>query len=124
MSDQKISKGTQCIWAGESSSLMQGATQVPVVHSVGFGYKDVDEWQQVALGKKPGHIYGRNTNPTVHAFEQKVRQLENAEGVTSASTGMGIISSTLFAFTGSTSGFCQGHLWWNKCAIRGVFAKV
>jgi len=88
---------TQCIWAGEEESLMQGATQVPVVHSVGFGYKDVDEWQQVALGEKPGHIYGRNTNPTVHVFEQKVRQLENAQAVTSASTGMGIISSTLFA---------------------------
>ena len=89
--------GTQCIWAGEEESLLQGATQVPVVHSVGFGYKDVDEWQQVALGEKPGHIYGRNTNPTVHAFEQKVRQLENADAVTSAATGMGIISSTLFA---------------------------
>ena len=88
---------TQCIWAGEEESLLQGATQVPVVHSVGFGYKDVDEWQQVALGEKPGHIYGRNTNPTVHAFEEKVRQLENAEAVTSASTGMGVISSTLFA---------------------------
>lgn len=92
-----IKKSTQCIWAGEEASLLQGATQVPVVHSVGFGYKDVDEWQQVALGEKPGHIYGRNTNPTVHAFEQKVRQLENAEGVTSASTGMGIISSCLYA---------------------------
>ncbi|MGB1009555.1 MAG: cystathionine gamma-synthase family protein [Thiolinea sp.] len=95
--NNKPAKSTQCIWAGEEESLMQGATQVPVVHSVGFGYKDVDEWQQVALGEKPGHIYGRNTNPTVHAFEQKVRQLENAEAVTSASTGMGIISSTLFA---------------------------
>ncbi len=76
---------------------MQGSTQVPVVHSVGFGYQDVDEWQAVALGHKPGHIYGRNTNPTVHAFEQKVRQLEQAEAVTSAATGMGVISSTLFA---------------------------
>jgi len=91
-----VSNSTQCIWAGEESYLLQGATQVPVVHSVGFGYTDVDEWQKVALGEKPGHIYGRNTNPTVHAFEQKVRQLENAEAVTSASTGMGIISSTLF----------------------------
>jgi len=90
-------KSTQCIWSGEEESLIQGATQVPVVHSVGFGYKDVDEWQKVALGEKPGHIYGRNTNPTVHAFEQKVRALENAKAVTSASTGMGIISSTLFA---------------------------
>ncbi len=91
-----ISNSTQCIWAGEETYLLQGATQVPVVHSVGFGYNDVDEWQKVALGEKPGHIYGRNTNPTVHAFEQKVKQLEGADAVTSASTGMGIISSTLF----------------------------
>ncbi len=97
MRNEPILKGTQCIWAGEEESLLQGATQVPVVHSVGYGYQDVDEWQQVALGEKPGHIYGRNTNPTVHAFEQKVRQLEGAEAVTSASTGMGIISSALFA---------------------------
>ena len=97
MSEQKISKATQCIWAGEESSLIQGATQVPVVHSVGFGYKDVDEWMQVALGEKPGHIYGRNTNPTVDVFESKIKQLESAEAATSAATGMGIISSTLYA---------------------------
>ena len=92
---QKI--GTQCIWAGEESYLLQGATQVPVVHSVSFGYRDLDEWLAVALGEKEGHIYGRNTNPTVHAFEEKVRQLEGAEAATSAATGMGIISSALFA---------------------------
>ena len=89
--------GTQCIWAGEESYLLQGATQVPVVHSVSFGYRDLDEWLAVALGEKEGHIYGRNTNPTVHAFEEKVRQLEGAEAATSAATGMGIISSALFA---------------------------
>ncbi|MCB9431416.1 MAG: cystathionine gamma-synthase family protein [Ardenticatenaceae bacterium] len=89
--------GTQCIWAGEESYLLQGATQVPVVHSVSFGYRDLDDWLAVALGEKEGHIYGRNTNPTVHAFEEKVRQLEGAEAATSAATGMGIISSALFA---------------------------
>jgi cystathionine gamma-synthase len=91
-----IQPGTQCVWSGEEDYLLQGATQVPVVHSVSFGYKDLDEWMAVALGQKEGHIYGRNTNPTVHAFEEKIRQLENAEAATSASTGMGIISSTLF----------------------------
>ena len=88
---------TQCIWAGEETSLIQGATQVPVVHSVSYGYSDVDDWQAVALGEKPGHIYGRNTNPTVEVFEEKVRILEGAEAATSASTGMAIISGTLFA---------------------------
>jgi cystathionine gamma-synthase len=76
---------------------MQGATQVPIVHSVSFGYRDMDEWLQVALGQKKGHIYSRNTNPTVQAFEEKIRNLEDADAVTSAATGMGIISSALFA---------------------------
>lgn len=88
--------GTLSVWAGEDDYLLQGATQVPVVHSVSFGYDDVDQWQRVALGQEPGHIYGRNTNPTVHVFEEKVRRLEGAEAATSASTGMGIISSALF----------------------------
>ncbi len=90
--------GTLAVWAGEASYLLQGATQVPVVHSVSFGYKDVEQWLRVALGEEEGHIYGRNTNPTVHAFEEKVRILEGAEAATSAATGMGIISSALFAF--------------------------
>ena len=57
----------------------------------------MDEWLQVAIGQKEGHIYSRNTNPTVQAFEEKIRNLEDADAVTSAATGMGIISSTLFA---------------------------
>ncbi len=91
-----IHTGTQAVWGGEGKPWMQGATQVPVVHSVSFGYQDMDEWLQVANGEKPGHIYGRNTNPTVQAFEEKVRLLEGGEAATSAATGMGIISSTLF----------------------------
>ncbi len=93
----KSQLGTRAVWAGEEEYLMQGATQVPVVHSVSYGYPDMDEWLQVALGQKQGHIYSRNTNPTVQVFEEKVRNLEDAEAATSASTGMGIISSTLFA---------------------------
>jgi cystathionine gamma-synthase len=89
--------GTLSVWAGEQEYLAARATQVPVVHSVSFGYKDIEEWLQVAQGQKSGHIYGRNTNPTVQVFEEKVRQLESAEAATSAATGMGIISSALFA---------------------------
>ena len=75
----KRKKATQAVWAGEESYLMESVTQVPVVHSVSFGYQDVDEWKQVALGQKKGHIYGRNTNPTVEVFEEKIRQLEGGE---------------------------------------------
>jgi cystathionine gamma-synthase len=89
--------GTLSVWAGEENKDMwQRSTQVPVVHSVSFGYQDADEWLDVALGMKAGHIYGRNTNPTVAVFEEKVRRLELAEAATSFSTGMAAISNTLF----------------------------
>ena len=97
MEEKTPRPGTKCVWSGEEEYLMQGATQVPVVHSVSYGFDDVDEWMAVAKGEKEGYIYSRNTNPTVHAFEEKVRSLENAEAATSASTGMAIISATLFS---------------------------
>jgi cystathionine gamma-synthase len=94
-------QGTLAVWGGEEEHRLQGATQVPVVHSVAYGYDDVGEWLEVALGRRPGHIYSRMTNPTVHAFEEKVRLLECAEAATSAATGMGIISSTLYTLLAS-----------------------
>lgn len=90
-------KGTASVWAGELEDFYKGATTTPVVHSVTFGYHDLDEWHQVALGNKQGHIYSRNTNPTVEVFEEKVRILEYAESAVSFSTGMAAISNTLFA---------------------------
>lgn len=94
---QNAGLSTRSVWAGEEQSHANNATQVPVVHSVSFGYKDLAQWLNVAQGKEPGHIYGRNTNPTVEVFEEKVRLLEGAEAATSAATGMGVISSSLFA---------------------------
>ena len=88
--------GTVAVWGGDGGEWPGRATQVPVVHSVSFGYDDVDTWFDVAMGRVPGHIYGRNTNPTVQAFEEKVRLLEGAEAATSFSTGMAAISNTLF----------------------------
>ncbi len=92
-----LSPATQAVWAGEGASLVQGATQVPVVYSAAYGYPDVDAWLDVALGRTAGHIYSRNTNPTVQAFEEKVRVLEGAQAATSFATGMAAVSNTLFA---------------------------
>lgn len=98
MSDNnKPNRGTLSVWAGEDAkNFWDRSTQVPVVHSVSFGYQDVEEWIGVALGQERGHIYGRNTNPTVAVFEEKLRILENAPAATSFSTGMAAISNTLF----------------------------
>lgn len=93
--ERNIKAGTKTVWAGEKEYLVHGATQVPVVHSVAYGYDDIDEWFEVAIGNKKGHIYGRNTNPTVQSFEDKVKALEHAEAATSFSTGMAAISNSI-----------------------------
>jgi cystathionine gamma-synthase len=98
MKDRRQSQDTLAVWAGElDREFWQGATQVPVVNSVAFGYQDIDDWRAVALEQAEGYIYSRNTNPTVRVFEEKVRQLESAGAAVSFASGMGAISDTLFA---------------------------
>ncbi len=94
-----IGQSTKSIWGGEQEhELYERSTQVPVVHSVSFAYKDIDTWHKVALGEAEGHIYSRNTNPTVRAFEDKIKVLEGAEAATSFASGMAAISNTLATF--------------------------
>jgi cystathionine gamma-synthase len=94
----KPSRTTLAVWAGEDNAgTWKRATQIPVVHSVSYGYRDIDHWYDVAVGEVPGHIYSRNSNPTVAVFERKLRELEGAEAATSFSTGMAAISNTLHA---------------------------
>lgn len=88
---------TLAVWGGEDGDAPHGVTVPPVYLGVTFGYDDLDEWQAVGRGEKPGHIYSRNTNPTVAAFEAKMRALEGAEAATSFATGMAAISNTLWA---------------------------
>jgi len=99
LNKKNVGQSTLSIWGGEQEhELYERATQVPVVHSVSYTYKDIDTWQNVALEKEPGHIYSRNTNPTVRAFEDKVKELEGAEAATSFSSGMAAISNVLGTF--------------------------
>jgi cystathionine gamma-synthase len=95
--DRNLGPGTRAVWGGEEQLSWQGATQVPVVHSVTFGFDDLDSWLAVGEGREPGHIYSRNTNPTVAVFEQKMKVLEGAEAATSFATGMAAISNVFFA---------------------------
>lgn len=90
-------KGTASVWGGETELFPEGAVTSPIVNSVTYGYKDLDEWHKVATGQVEGYIYSRNTNPTVHVLEEKIKALEGAEAATSFATGMGAISNTLFA---------------------------
>lgn len=90
--------GTQLLWAGELHESSDKDVALPIHHSVTFAYDDIDEWFDVATGKRPGYIYSRNMNPTVRPLEVTMSALEGAEEAISFSTGMAAISNTLFTF--------------------------
>jgi len=98
MSSNGWKPATVATWGGEETPLAFGAAQVPIVQSAPFAYPDIDSWLDVALERTEGHIYSRNTNPTVAVFEEKVRLLEGAEAATSFASGMAAISNALFTF--------------------------
>lgn len=98
MSLETCKPGTIAAWGGEETPLAFGAAQVPIVQSAPFAYPDIDSWLDVALLRADGHIYSRNTNPTVEVFEEKIRLLELGEAATSFASGMAAISNTLFTF--------------------------
>lgn len=91
---------TDMVWAGEQGLFSEGAITAPIYNSVAFGYEDMHDWFDTALGNKQGHIYSRNTNPTVAVLEEKIRVLDGGEKATSFSTGMASISNTLLALLG------------------------
>lgn len=97
---KKASFGTKAVWAGEGKQFWERSAQVPVAFSVSYRYDTVDELMEVVNKQKPGHIYGRNSNPTVSVLEEKIVILENgAEACNTFPTGMGAISNTLLALT-------------------------
>jgi len=103
--DRDVSRGaeeaswgssTKAVWAGEPTRSPEGATVPPVFLGVTFAFEDLDEWRAVGMGERPGHVYSRNSNPTVALFERKVAALEGAESGVAFATGMAAVSNTLF----------------------------
>ncbi len=81
------------MWGGEEKSGSGQPTQVPIVQSVSFGYEDIDQWIRTGRGTEPGHIYSRNTNPTVKAFLPRLNLAHRAamgipEGLVRYSVGI------------------------------------
>jgi cystathionine gamma-synthase len=91
------SQDTLAVWAAEEGPHPYGAAVVPIVSAATFAYPDLDTWQSVALGRSAGHIYSRNSNPTVDVLEKKIAALDGTGAAAAFSTGMAAISSTLFA---------------------------
>jgi methionine-gamma-lyase len=60
-------------------------------------YEDLDDYDAVARGERPGHYYGRNSNENRAMLERAVAELEGAEAGVSASSGMAALHLAILA---------------------------
>ncbi|HLW77998.1 MAG TPA: PLP-dependent aspartate aminotransferase family protein, partial [Terriglobia bacterium] len=89
---------TLAVHAGESPCPVTGALDTPIYQSTTFVSANSDEMAAVYGEKKPGYMYTRYGNPTIHALEEKVATLEEGEAALATSTGMAAISSAILGY--------------------------
>ena len=70
---------TLAVHAGESPCRATGALDTPIYQSSTFVSASADEMAAVYGGEKPGYMYTRYGNPTIHALEEKLAALESGE---------------------------------------------
>src|SRR3989338_8415363 len=95
-----------------------GSMHMPVYENVAFEVKSSAEIELAFQRKKPAHMYSRITNPTVEAFEQRVRAVTNAQGVIATSSGMAAIANILLGIAQSGDNIITSrHLFGNTYSL-------
>lgn len=62
-------------------------------------YTDLDDYDAVAKGERPGHYYGRNSNANRNMLELAVAELEGAEAGVATASGMAALHAAILALT-------------------------
>ena len=87
----------------------------PIYPTSSFTFRSAAEAAAVFSGAQPGNVYGRFTNPTVQAFEQRLAKLEGGESCVATASGMAAILTLVL-----TTMKAGDHL----LASRGLFGST
>jgi cystathionine beta-lyase/cystathionine gamma-synthase len=60
-------------------------------------YTDLDDYEAVARGERPGYYYGRNSNANREMLERAVAELEGAEAGVATASGMAALHGAILA---------------------------
>ena len=74
----------------------EGALTPPLHLTSTFAFESAEAGGEMFAGERPGHIYGRISNPTCDLLEQRMATLEGAEAGLALASGMGAITATLW----------------------------
>jgi cystathionine beta-lyase/cystathionine gamma-synthase len=91
-----VKPGSRAVHAGREKS-----ARAPLAPSISLAavhvYDDLDDYDAVARGEKPGHYYGRNSNENRSMLERAVAELEGAEAGVAAASGMAALHLAILA---------------------------
>jgi len=97
MANQAKRLHTKAIHGGLDPAAHRGAVSVPIYQSSTFAFPTAEEGAARFDGTSDGPIYTRMGNPTVHALEECVADLEGGCGAVATATGMAAISTVFLA---------------------------
>ncbi len=87
---------TKLIHAGQHPD-GTGAVTVPIYQTSTFAFRDARHGAALFAGEEDGYIYTRIGNPTVHALEENIAELEHGYGAIATSSGMAAVCTVYMA---------------------------
>jgi len=75
-----------------------GAAVTPIYQASTYRFKSAAHGAACFAGEDPGYIYTRIANPTIHALEKTLAQLENAAKCVVTSSGMAAVNTVYMTF--------------------------
>lgn len=91
-----------------------GSLSMPVYHTLAYEFSTAEQMENAFCGRTDEHTYSRVTNPTVQYYEERVKLITNAFGVTALNSGMAAISNTFLTLAWSGSNIVTSrHLFGN-----------
>jgi methionine-gamma-lyase len=91
MKNKKIGFNSKLIHGGEFNDALGSAT-VPIYQTSTFKFDSAEHGAACFAGESEGYIYTRIGNPTIHALETLLAELENGFGGIATSSGMGAVN--------------------------------
>lgn len=88
---------TRAIHLGYEPSEANGALTPPIYMTSTFAFESAEEGSAKFAGEIEGYVYGRSKNPTQTILERRIASLEGAEAGVIFGSGMGAITSTIWA---------------------------
>ena len=96
--EKPLDFATLAVHAGEDPCPATGALDTPIYQSTTFVSADAEEMAAVYGEQKPGYMYTRYGNPTIHVLESKLAALEGGEAALATASGMAAVSTAILGY--------------------------